>query len=144
LLSHISLEELQSLKEGIKRGDVHPKRAKEDLALEIVGRYHGKDAALKAKEEFEHIFKQKGLPDEVPVFELPWEEDEMWVPKIMKLSGLTSSTGEAVRLIRQGGVTINNIRYNDPDGKLGKGDYLFKAGRENFKYTASNMFLILL
>jgi len=132
LLSHISLEELQSLKEEIKRGAVHPKRAKENLALEIVGRYHGKDAALKAKEEFEHIFKQKGLPDEVPVFELPWEEYEMWVPKIMKLSGLTSSTGEAVRLIRQGGVTINNIRYNDPDGKLGKGDYLFKAGKRKF------------
>jgi tyrosyl-tRNA synthetase len=56
----------------------------------------------------------------------------MWVPKVMKLSGLTSSTGEAVRLIRQGGVTINNIRYNDPDGKLEKGDYLFKAGKRKF------------
>ncbi len=132
LLSHVSLEELQSLKEEIGKGVIHPKHAKENLAVEIVERYRGRDEALKAKEEFEHIFKQKGLPDEIPVIELLWEEEDMWVPKIMKLSGLTSSTGEAIRLIRQGGVAINDSRYNDPDGKLAKGDYLFKAGKRKF------------
>ena len=70
LLSHISLEEFHALKEGLRQGNVHPKRAKEDLAVEIVGRYWGKEEALKVKEEFEHIFRQKGLPDEVPVVEL--------------------------------------------------------------------------
>jgi len=132
LLSHISLEELESLKQEIEKGVIHPKHAKENLAIEIVERYRGRDEALKAKEEFEHIFKQKGLPDEVPLIELLWDEEDMWVPKIMKLSGLTSSTGEAIRLIRQGGVTINDSRYNDPDGKLAKGDYLFKAGKRKF------------
>ena len=132
LLSHISLEELESLKQEIEKGVIHPKLAKEHLAIEIVERYRGRDEALRAKEEFEHIFKQKGLPDEVPLIELLWDEEDMWVPKIMKLSGLTSSTGEAIRLIRQGGVTINDSRYNDPDGKLAKGDYLFKAGKRKF------------
>ncbi len=132
LLSHISLEELRALKEGIIRGTIHPKRAKEDLAVEIVERYWGTKGALKAREEFEHVFKQKGLPDEIEVAELPWEEEEMWVPKIMKLSGLAASTGEALRLIKQGGVTINEKRYSDPEGKLAKGDYLFKAGKRKF------------
>lgn len=132
LLSHISLEEFNSLKERIKEGEVHPKHAKENLALEIVERYWGKDEALKAREEFEHIFKQKGLPDEIPVAELEWEEDEMWLPKLMKLSGLTTSTGEAIRLIKQGGVTINDAKYNDPDGKLARGSYLFKVGKRKF------------
>ena len=132
LLSHVSLEELQSLKERIEKGAIHPKQAKENLALEIVERYRGREEALKAQEEFEHIFKQKGLPDEVPVIDLQWDDGEMWVPKIMKLSGLTSSTGEAMRLIRQGGVMIDDIRYHDPDGKLAKGDYLFKAGKRKF------------
>lgn len=132
LLSHIPVEELKLLKEGMEKGKIHPKRAKEDLALEIVGRYWGKDAALKAKEEFDHIFKEKSLPDEIPEFKLEWEEDEMWVPKIMKLSGLTSSTGEAIRLIKQGGVSINDRKHADPDGKLVRGSYLFKVGKRRF------------
>lgn len=132
LLSHVTLGELRSLKEDLEKGAVHPKSAKENLAVEIVQRYWGSVEALKAREEFEHIFKQKGLPDEVPAIELLWEDGEMWVPKIMKLSGLALSTGEAMRLIKQGGLTINDARYSDPDGKLPKGDYLFKAGKRKF------------
>jgi len=132
LLSHISIDELSALKKGIEEGAIHPKTAKENLAMEVVEKYWGKDAALKAKEEFEHIFKDKGKPDEIPVFELKWEEDEMWVPKIMKLSGLCSSTGEAMRLIKQGGVTIDDNKCDNPDAKLKKGDYLFKAGKRKF------------
>ncbi len=133
LLSHISIEELRGLKKGTESGEIHPKTAKENLALEIVERYWGKDAALKAKEEFEHIFgKDKGLPDEISLFELKWEEDEMWIPKIMKLSGLVSSTGEAMRLIKQGGLKIDDKKIDDPDAKLKKGSYLFKAGKRKF------------
>ena len=132
LLSHISLDELKSLKDGIEKGSVHPKHAKENLALEIVGIYWGEEGALRAKEEFEHIFAQKGLPDEIPTFELEWDSDEMWVPKLMKLSGLTSSTGEAIRLIKQGGVTINDHKHGDPDVNLARGSYLFKVGKRKF------------
>ena len=132
LLSHISLEELSSLKEGIQKGAVHPKHAKENLALEIVERYWSKEEALRVKEEFEHIFQQKGLPDEIPAFDITWEEKEMWIPKIMKLSGLTSSTGEAMRLIRQGGVTVDDQKVDDPDAKLPAGNYLFKVGKRKF------------
>ncbi|MBA3061278.1 MAG: tyrosine--tRNA ligase, partial [Nitrospirae bacterium] len=67
LLSHISIDELSALKQGMEKGAIHPKTAKENLAMEIVERHWGKDASLKAKEEFEHIFKNKGLPAEVPV-----------------------------------------------------------------------------
>jgi tyrosyl-tRNA synthetase len=132
LLSRISIEELNVLKEGIQTGKIHPKKAKENLALEIVERYWSNDEAFKAKEEFERVFKEKGLPDEISLVELKWEEDEMWVPKMMKLSGLTSSTGEAIRLIKQGGVAIDDKRYSDPDGKLAKGNYLFKVGKRKF------------
>ena len=132
LLSHISVEELNALKEGMKIGKIHPKKVKENLALEIVERYWGKDEASKAKGEFERVFKEKGLPNEIPIVEIKWDGNEMWVPKIMKLSGLTSSTGEAIRLIKQGGVMINDEKFTDPDGKLAKGDYLFKVGKRKF------------
>ncbi len=132
LLSHISLDEFSSLRERMQKGTVHPKHAKENLALEIVERYWSREEALRVKDEFEHIFRQKGLPDEIPVVELNWEEDEMWVPKIMKLSGLASSTGEAMRLIKQGGVTVNEQKVDDPDMKLTAGNYLFKVGKRKF------------
>ena len=120
LLSHISIDELSALKKGIEKGTVHPKTAKENLALEIVERYWGKDAALKAKEEFGHIFKDKGMPDEIPVFELKWEEDEMWIPKIMKDISPTgsTSTSAAIRLIKQGGLMIDGKKCDNPDKKL--------------------------
>ncbi len=132
LLSHISLEEFSSLKEGLKTGAVHPKHAKENLALEIVERYWGREQAMRVRNEFEQIFRQKGLPDEIPSAEVIWDAPEMWVPKILKLSGLTSSTGEAVRLIRQGGVSVNEQRLNDPDAKLPAGTYLLKVGKRKF------------
>jgi len=135
LLSHISIEELDALKVGIKNGSVHPKRAKESLALEIVERYHGKEASMKAKEEFEHIFKDKGLPDEIPEYIAP--SDINWLPQIMKDSGLTKSTSEAIRLINQGAVSVNGRKWDDPDKKLLKGEYLLKVGKRKFLKVSS-------
>lgn len=132
LLSHISLDEFNTLKEGLKTGTVHPKKAKENLALEIVERYWSKDAAVHAKEEFDHVFKEKGTPDAIPEVAIRWEEDEMWLPKIMKLSGIVPSTGEAIRLIKQRAVQIDNQKVSGPDMKLGKGNYLIKAGKRKF------------
>ncbi|WP_333653119.1 tyrosine--tRNA ligase [Dissulfurispira sp.] len=133
LLSHISIEELNNLKEGLKSGEVHPKKAKENLAIEIVERYWGKEAAIHAKEEFDHIFKEKGVPDEIPVFELQWDdEEEMWLPKIMKLSGITPSTGEAMRLIKQGAVSVDDQKITDHQKGFKRGNYLIKAGKRKF------------
>lgn len=129
LLSHISIEELQRLKEGLKNQTVHPMEAKKSLASEIAERYWDKEAAVNAKEEFEHIFKNKGVPDEIPVFRLT---GEMWLPKIMKESGLTKSTGEGLRLIKQGAVSIDGEKWTDPDKTPPSGEYLLKAGKRRF------------
>jgi tyrosyl-tRNA synthetase len=133
LLSHVSIEELSSIKKGIEDGSRHPKKAKEDLALEIVGRYHGKDAAQKAREGFERVFKQKEVPDEVPVFPITWDEDSEWLPKILKNSGLAKSTSEAQRLIKQGAVSVDGEKWKDPDRMLDRGkEYLLKVGKRRF------------
>lgn len=132
LLSHISIEELDCLRQGLKEGTVHPKAAKERLAFEIVERYWGRDAAINAREEFEHVFKEKGIPEEMPVFECQLDGEGVWIPRIMKASGLANSTSEAVRLIRQGGVMVDNVKLDDPDRKLPVGNYLFKVGKRRF------------
>ncbi len=148
LLSHVSLEELQSLKERIEKGAVHPKKAKENLALEIVERYRGREEALKAQEEFEHIFKQKGLPDEVPTCIVNIGKGELtlpqlqvsasgkanvnWLPQIMKDTGLAKSTSEAIRLMKQGGVKVDDVTVTDPDSILQQGEYIIKVGKRKF------------
>ena len=147
LLSHISMEELHSLKEEIKNGKVHPKHAKENLALEIVERYWSKDEALKVKEEFDHIFKEKGMPDEIPVKVIPASAELTlpalegtatgraninWLPQIMKDTGLAKSTSEAIRLIKQGGVKVNNNTITDPNTMLIQGEHIIKVGKRKF------------
>ncbi|MCG2721795.1 MAG: tyrosine--tRNA ligase [Thermodesulfovibrionales bacterium] len=130
LLSHISLEELHALKNGLQSGTVHPKKAKQELAAEIVERYWGREEALKAKEEFDQIFRQKGLPDEIPVGKISLENN--WLPQIMKDTGLAKSTSEAIRLIRQGGVKVNDNAVTDADARLEKGEFILKVGKRRF------------
>lgn len=132
LLSHISLEELTTLKNGIKSGSVHPMEAKKALALELVERYYDSEAAVKAKYEFENIFREKGLPDDMPVFKLKNKEEDVWLPGIMKEAGIAKSTGEAMRLIKQGGVSVDDEKWTDPDKKLPPGEYLLKVGKRRF------------
>lgn len=132
LLSRISLEELGRLREGIGDGSVHPKEAKEGLAMEMVSRYWSGQEAARAKEEFEHVFRDKGLPGEIPVFELHWGEEEVWLPRILKESDLTASSSQAISLIRQGGVHVDDEKVTDPDMKLKKGEHLIKVGKRKF------------
>ncbi|MEK6691469.1 MAG: tyrosine--tRNA ligase [Nitrospirota bacterium] len=134
LLSHMSLDELNELKEGLRNGNIHPKKVKEDLACEIVERYWGKDESIKAKEEFEHIFKKKGIPEEIQkvTIKVTDKVNINWLPQIMKDNGLTKSTSEAKRLIIQGGVKINDNTVTDPSAKLEQGEYIIKAGKRRF------------
>lgn len=130
LLSHISLEELHALKNGLQNGTVHPKKAKQELASEIVERYWGRKEALKAQEEFDQVFRNKGLPEEIPLGHIAPENN--WLPQIMKDTGLAKSTSEAIRLIRQGGVKVNDNAVTDADARVEKGEFILKVGKRRF------------
>ena len=132
LVSHISVDELKALKDGLRNNSAHPMESKKALASEIVERYHGRESAIKAREEFENIFKKKGLPDEMPVFKLDGDAGEIWLPGLMKEAGLVKSTGEGMRLMKQGGVSVDGDRRSDPDKKLLPGEYLLKVGKRRF------------
>jgi tyrosyl-tRNA synthetase len=147
LLSHISVEELNALKDGLQTGKVHPKKAKEDLALEIVERYWSRGEAIRAKEEFERVFKDKGMPDEIPVKNIVATDEAKttdkvgleevtpkvtWLPQVMKDIGLAKSTSEAIRLIKQGGVKLNGSTVTDTDMMLQQGEYLIQVGKRRF------------
>lgn len=132
LLSHISLDDLEKLRKGIKEGSVHPKKAKESLALEITARYCGDEDAGKARDGFEKVFRSKEVPDEMPEIAVEWEDGLKWLPQILKDAGLCKSTGEAMRIIKQGGVSVDDRRIPDPQEKITEGEHIIKVGKRRF------------
>jgi tyrosyl-tRNA synthetase len=147
LLTDIAPGELARLKEDLAQGGKHPRQVKEELALELVARYHGKDAALEAAREFTRIFREKGLPKEIeeslPIkIEVPAAsfivagglDAKIWLPGLLKESGLTRSTSEAIRLIDQGAVYLDEKRVPDPTAQLSVGKtYIVKVGKRRFQ-----------
>jgi tyrosyl-tRNA synthetase len=108
LLSDCTLEHLAA----IRSGNLHPMKAKKSLASEIVGRFHGPEAAVAATEAFERRFQRKELPPEVPEIEIQGESTSMTVVELLVGAELASSKSEAKRLIEQGGVTIDGKKID--------------------------------
>jgi tyrosyl-tRNA synthetase len=135
LLSHISLEGLKALRKRKEEGPFDSLKAKSDFAMEVVTRYHGHEAAEKARIEFEHI-KARELPDDIPEITVtlggPDKAKSSWLPQIMKDAGLAKGTSEAMRLIQQGGVKVDDKAVADPDILLEKGEYVIRVGKRRF------------
>lgn len=96
LLSQKSLEEIAQIKKDIEQGNLHPKKAKENLALEITERFHSKEEANNAKSEFDRIHSQNALPSDMAEFEI---QGKIWLAKALVECGLESSTSAARRSI---------------------------------------------
>ncbi len=134
LLTDITPEALASLKDDLASGNKHPRQVKEELAVEIVARYHGRDAAAEAAQEFAHIFREKGVPEEIEEVTLKVEGSKLWLPKVLSEAGLAAGTSEARRLITQGGVQVDGEKVTDADLELAAGkSYLLKVGKRRFK-----------
>jgi tyrosyl-tRNA synthetase len=134
LLTDITPGELVQLKEDLAQGSKHPRQVKEDLAVELVARYHGRNAATEAAQEFAHIFREKGLPEEIEEVTVKAGGPTLWLPKVMAEAGLASGTSEARRLITQGGVQVDGDKVTDANLELAAGkSYLLKVGKRRFK-----------
>ena len=132
LLSDISMDELEKFKKGIKDGSIHPMELKKKLASEIIRRFHSEVEASDAQREFEKVFSQRELPDDMPVVELKWDGDELWLPRIISTTVPPTSGSEARRLIKEGAVTVNGERVTDIEKKLRRGEYILKIGKKRF------------
>lgn len=129
LLSAKSLQEIAELKEGVEKGSLHPKAVKENLALEIITRYYNQESAEAAREEFIKVFSKDELPSDMPTFE---KNAGIWIAQLMNECALSTSSSEALRLIKQGGVKINGERLTDTKLNLEAGEYVIQAGKRKF------------
>ncbi|MBI4389822.1 MAG: tyrosine--tRNA ligase [Nitrospinae bacterium] len=132
LLSDIPTDELGTIRRDARAGDLNPKDAKVRLARELVARYHSDRDAEAAAEEFDKVFKDKNVPDDMPTVGF-WGPEPRWICKFLADNSLTESSSAARRLIQQGAVAVNGEKIADVDFQLdGNREYLIKVGKKRF------------
>jgi tyrosyl-tRNA synthetase len=133
LLSELSWQEIADLRKGVAEGWLHPKAVKVRLAKELVARFHDRLAAETAEKNFEQIFKQHKLPDEIPEKTLPAQSEAVTLPWLLKEAGLVDSTSDGRRMIQQNAVTLNGEKAADVNAEIpAKGEVLLKVGKRRF------------
>ena len=133
LLTDLKPSQVASLKKEVTDKKKHPRDVKVNLAKFLVARFHSQAAAQAAEDEFNRIFVDKGLPDQIEEFVTT--PQNIGVVQLMTMTGLTASNGEASRLIIGGGVSIDQDKISDAKLKidLKKGqNFVLKAGKKKF------------
>ena len=134
LLTDLGVDDLVRLEADLKSGARHPRAAKVELGRMLVERFHGTMAANNAVAEFDRIFVDKGLPDEMPTATVEPSAD-VGLTRLLVEQKLCASNGEARRLIEGRAVEIDGQKIEDPHHKLNllSGRTLvIRAGKKKF------------
>ena len=116
LLTAVPLDEIRRT-----LATMHPREAKGTLGRAIVSRYYGHDAAVAAAVEFRRIFSEKEAPSEIPEVPVPASaltDGKIGLARLVVVAGFAASNGEAMRLIQQGGVRIDDQVQSDPKAQV--------------------------
>ncbi|MBU0529436.1 tyrosine--tRNA ligase [bacterium] len=124
------LSKIKEVESKLAKGE-NPRNLKRELARTIVKKYYGEKASLDAEEHFDKIHLEKDVPDDIPEYEL--KSDKLLVD-ILTDANLTSSRGEARRLIKQNAVKINKNTINDINYtiKPNSDEIVIKVGKRRF------------
>ena len=135
LCTDVSESAIEQMKALVRDKTLHPKKAKQGLAMRIIADFHDEAAAQGALEEFERVFSSDGVPDDVPEFRIVVTEASVFLPKLLAECGLAKSNGEAMRLIAQGGVQLDGAKVGpgtrEIPAKAGA-TVLIKVGKRHF------------
>ena len=122
--------DFETIKLDFEKGNANPRDLKRRLAREIVEIYHTKQKAFKAEEDFDNLFIKKDIPDNIP--EITLEEDSKLLD-IMLNHAMVTSKGEGKRMIKQGGVKLNDVKISDLNTNVSKGsESILKVGKRKF------------
>ncbi|MDD3559653.1 MAG: tyrosine--tRNA ligase [Melioribacteraceae bacterium] len=111
LTTDVSRIDLKTIKDQLSDGKTNPRDIKRALARKLVEMYHSKAAAEAAQSEFDKIFINKGVPDDMQEYKP--DQQEMGIIDLIVKVNFAPSNGEARRLIAQGGVTIDGEKITD-------------------------------
>jgi tyrosyl-tRNA synthetase len=132
LLSFQSADSIAGLRSEVVEGR-NPRDIKVMLAMELVSRFHGAQAAAAAHEDFVARFQRGVAPEEMPEIRVEASGAGVAISRLIKQAGLTSSTSEAIRMIAQGAVRVNGGRVEDKELVLKGPDVIvLQVGKRRF------------
>lgn len=132
LATNVPNEKLKEIKNLLNDGKANPRDVKRELARTLVTMYHSQQAAEMAQQEFDNIFINKGLPDEIEEFNVG-DKKEINILDLIILVNFAPSKGEARRLVTQGGVTIDGEKISDVQSSISvKTGMILKVGKRKF------------
>ncbi len=129
LLSSKSLKEIGQLKSDVETKIVHPKKAKDMLAIELVDRFHGTGAGQIAADEFTKIFAKKDIPTDMKEYTLA---SGIGILQALVECELVPSTSQARRDIKAGAVKLDQQKVDDDKMILENKEYILQKGKKNF------------
>ena len=108
-----SKAETDAILSDLSSGTLSARDSKMALAEDIVRLYHGTDAALGARANFEKTVVRKEMPDQIPSFALPADLGGATLAKVLVAAGFAESNRDAARLIAAGAVKVDGTRIDD-------------------------------
>ncbi len=134
LLTDRAPKEIASLQKEVSSGKLHPMDAKMRLAQEVISDFHGQDAARKAAEHFQRVFRDRQAPEEAPIKRLA-RGTPTRISNLVFICRFALSRSEAERLIKQKAIEIDGIVVDDPRKEIDLSkpvDFLLRAGKKKF------------
>jgi tyrosyl-tRNA synthetase len=133
LLTDVPGDDLIKIKKDLNDKETNPMILKKRLGKKLVRMYYDEGEAEKACDEFEKVFSKKELPEEIPIKHFEHDEPEIWIGHLLVKAGCVQYTSEIRRLIKQGGLYIDNKRIDDENLKVPvEGEKLVKLGKRRF------------
>ena len=133
LLSFKSTDEINVLKADQANGK-NPRDIKIDLAKELIGRFHDDQSANLAEANFINQFQKKNMPDDIEEVSFAISESSIPLANLLKDCGMTTSTSEAMRMIKQGAVRIDEEKITDTKHIISSGtSAIYQVGERKFK-----------
>jgi tyrosyl-tRNA synthetase len=138
LLSFIPENEISILKKEVDNG-ANPRDIKFILAEELVDRFHEKGEGSNCKQKFLERFQKGAMPSDIKEVDVDIENETILLTNLLKTVEMTSSTSEAMRLIKQGGVKIDSEKVSDTKLEIKKGsEAVYQVGKRKFLHIKIN------
>lgn len=134
IITDVPMEMVRDVEAKLKDGSLNPRDAKLDLAYEVVKIYLGDAAAEKGRENFKRVFQEKDKPLEILETKVDFEGEKIGVLDLFTKAGLTSSNGEARRLIAEKALKIDDVLVAGIDQQVEIPDagLLLQRGKKQF------------
>jgi len=133
LATRVSTSELDKIKLALKDPFQNPRDIKRRLARELVTLYYSHEDAILAEEDFDRIFIQKEIPNNIKEVIPDTDDSVIWIIKLIVDSGLAKTNSQARRLIKEGGIHLDGIKITDDNMEVPiEKPLILKAGKRRF------------